>query len=197
MHSSMCYVRALNKGRGFTLVELMVTIAIAAILLAVAAPNITSFLLRARISAHANDLVGAINLARSEAVKRGGGVTICRSSDQASCSTVAAGWEAGWIVFADPNLNATVDTGETVIHVFPALPNGSTAVANSGMTTSITFAGNGRPGATFSGALTTICPSTTIVGTDTSYCRYICINAQGRPRVDTPTDYASDSICGN
>jgi len=197
MDSSMYCVLALNKRRGITLVELMVTIAIAAILMAVAAPAMTSFLLQGRISAHVNDLVGAINLARSEAVKRGGGVTICRSSDQASCSTATTGWEVGWIVFADPNLNATVDAGETIIHVFPALPNGSTAVANSGMTTGITFAGNGRPGATFSGALMTICPSTTSVGTSTSYCRYICINAQGRPRVDTPTAYATDTICGN
>lgn len=189
MQSSMYWIHARIFGRGMTFVEVMVTIAIGTILMAIAVPSLAGLVARARISAHVNDFVGAINLARSEAVKSGGGVTICPSSDQASCATATTGWEIGWIVFGDPDLSGTVNGTETVINAFAPLPNGSTAVAN---VNKITFLGNGRPGATFSGALTTICPSA-----DASACRYVCINSQGRPRVDTPSEHDVDALCGN
>lgn len=188
-------IRVRGKPAGVTLVEMMVTVAIAAILMSIAAPSMSSFLTRGRISAHVNDMVGAINLARSEAVKRGDPVTICRSSDQASCATALGGWESGWIVFSDPNLNGIVDAGDTLINAFAPLPNGATAVGNTAMADNIIFNSSGRPGATFSGALATICP---VVATGSAqFCRYICINAQGRPRVDTPDQYAADTACGN
>jgi len=178
---------------GFTLVELLITIVISAILLTIAAPTFNNQVQQSHISGHVTDMIAALNLARSEAVKTGAAVTMCRSTDQASCSTGAAGWESGWIVFYDPNFNATVDSGETVLRAYSPFTNGDTAAVASGngMANSMTFFGNGRT--TFSGSVVTVCPGGT---TATTNCQYICVNSQGRPRVDSATQYASDTICG-
>lgn len=191
MYNAMSQVHARIRSTGVTLVELMIAIAIGAILVGIAVPSFQNVVMQSRISAHVNDMVSAINLARSEAVKRGGGATVCRSSDQATCATATAGWESGWIVFSDVNMNGAVDTGDTLINAFSALSSGSTAVANAGMTNAIVFVANGRPTATFTGAQTLICPA----GSNPTFCRYICVNSQGRPRVDTPAEYTA-ATCG-
>jgi type IV fimbrial biogenesis protein FimT len=179
---------------GFSLVELLVALIVVSVLVAMAAPSLQSFLANTRVAGQANDLTGAINLARSEAVRTNSGVTLCKSADGATCATTGTDWAIGWIVFNDPNFNGTVDTGETVIRVFPALSGNGTAVASSGMANNIIFTGMGHPVPTFSGASTKICPAT---GVAQSACRTICVNSQGRPRVDTPAQLTADTLCGN
>lgn len=86
---------------GFTLVELMVTVAVLAILLAIATPSFTSIINGNRLASGANELVASVQLARSEAVKRNRSVAICRSTDGANCVLAAgASWE-GWITVVD------------------------------------------------------------------------------------------------
>ena len=161
-------------------------------LLAIAAPSFVGFVTQARVYGHDSDLIDAINLARASAVQTGASATVCRSSDQQTCATTGTGWESGWIVFTDPNYNQTVDTGETILHVWPTFTNGDTATPTT-VGSSITYFSNGRPAPTFTGGVIEVCPG----GTNTTNCRYICINSQGRPRVDMPTQYATDAICGN
>jgi len=84
-----------KKQRGFTLIELLVTLSIAVVLLTVAVPSFQSFLLQSRLTGHTNDLVLALALAKSEAVKRGINVSVCASSDSTTCT---GGWGDGWIV---------------------------------------------------------------------------------------------------
>jgi type IV fimbrial biogenesis protein FimT len=84
----------MKKHSGFTLIELMVTVAILAILLAVGVPSFRSMVENNRIRAVGNDLVVALQFARSEAIKRGASVTLCSSDDQASCS---GAWTDGWV----------------------------------------------------------------------------------------------------
>ena len=85
----------MNKQSGFTLIELMVTISILAILLGIGVPSFRTMIEESRIRSVSTDIVRALELARSEAVKRGTPITLCASSDQATCSGT---WVNGWLV---------------------------------------------------------------------------------------------------
>ncbi|MCX7607927.1 MAG: GspH/FimT family protein [Anaerolineales bacterium] len=74
-----------------------------------------------RLTSATNEFMAALNFARSEAIKRGQSVTLCKSSTGTSC-TASSNWEQGWIAFVDANANGSLDSGETVLRVWPALP---------------------------------------------------------------------------
>lgn len=114
---------------GFTLIELMVTLAVAAIVLTVAVPSFRDLIRHNRLATQANQLVSALNLARSEAIKRGVRVTVCKTDDldavEPSCSTTA-NWEQGFIVFVDNthlsgNSRGVIDEPDERVRVFGAL----------------------------------------------------------------------------
>ena len=73
-------------GSGFTLIEMIVTVSIVAILASIAAPSFSSMLERNKATAVANEMVSALLLARSEALKRRNNVTVCTSMDQTTCA---------------------------------------------------------------------------------------------------------------
>ncbi|MDT4288301.1 Tfp pilus assembly protein FimT/FimU [Methylomonas sp. MO1] len=109
-----------ETSKGFTLVELMVTIAIAGVLVGIAIPSFTSIISNNRLTTSANELVTALNLARSEAVKRGRSVTVRKVDDKSSTNVgqtawASANWEQGWDVFTDANGNGEFDTGNDVL----------------------------------------------------------------------------------
>lgn len=81
---------------GFTLIELMVTIAVLAIALSVAIPSFSEMTLRSKLRTYSSSLISSALLARSEAINRNGQVRMCVSSDGASCGT--GSWGKGWIV---------------------------------------------------------------------------------------------------
>ena len=92
--------------KGFTLLELMMVIAVAAILGALALPNMQNFAQNSRLTTQNNDLIADLNVARSEAIKRNGNVVICRSASATTatpaCDTGGTpAWENGWLIFAD------------------------------------------------------------------------------------------------
>jgi len=117
----------MKKHTGFTLVELMITLVIAAILLAVAIPSFKTLFESNRLATQANELIGVVNLARSEAIKRGANVTI-----QAS----AGGFQNGWCVHFGADC-----TGTNILKQFPAL--NQMAVASGGVAT-LVFNGRGQ-----------------------------------------------------
>lgn len=82
---------------GFTLIELIVTLVIAGILMALAAPSFVNFVKNNRVTTQTNDMMADLALARSEAVKRATNITVCKSSDGLACDAGAA-WNDGWIV---------------------------------------------------------------------------------------------------
>lgn len=92
----------IRKSHGFTIIEMLVTLTIFAVLGSLAVPAMGNFAKDARLRSSTFDLVSTLNFARSEAVKRNRRVTLCRSNDGATCDTSVAGkWSAGWIMFVD------------------------------------------------------------------------------------------------
>lgn len=119
-----------DKRSGFTLAELLVALAIVAILLTLAWPSYQQFVVDSRVTAQANEFLTALTFARSEAVKRNTTVTVCKSADGAGCTT-AGGWQQGWIVFVDEGTVATVDGTDTILRVAPAMNGPSTLVGTT------------------------------------------------------------------
>ncbi len=100
--------------RGMTLIELMMAIAIAAILLAVAAPSFQQALNGNRLGSAVEELSSAMNLARAEAVRANRRAVLCRSTDNSACDGTASTWP-GWIVFVDTDGDGVRDAGEPLI----------------------------------------------------------------------------------
>ncbi len=101
--------------RGFTLWELMITLAVAGVVLGIGVPGFKEFLRNSTMTAEANDLVTGLLLARSEALKRQAPVTLCATAAaNAATPTCGTSWK-GFVVFADANGNAAVDAGEKVL----------------------------------------------------------------------------------
>jgi type IV fimbrial biogenesis protein FimT len=136
-------IRSLPNGtrRGFTLLELMVTVCVAAILSAVALPAFHAFILNDRDIAQINSLVASLNYARSEAVKQNltSGIVVCPSGDGLSCNGTLA-WSGGWIVW---NANAAAQNGRRVLQAVPAMTGGTTLTATGAAAAGITFQSTG------------------------------------------------------
>jgi type IV fimbrial biogenesis protein FimT len=100
--------------RGLTLIELMIAIAVGAVLVALAAPSFTQALGKSRLSSAASELTSAVQLARTEAIRNNRRVTLCRSEDGSACSSASSAWP-GWIVFVDTDSDGVRDSNEPVV----------------------------------------------------------------------------------
>lgn len=141
----------MKKDFGFTLIEMMVVLAIAGIVIGVGIPKISIFFQSSRMTTNTNALVGAFQIAKSEAIKRQGPVTVCRSANQTSCDLNADNtWEDGFIVFFDANANRVVNGGTDIILRINAGAEGNDVTIRSDTTFNnehqyITFTSRGHP----------------------------------------------------
>lgn len=131
------------RPRGFTLTEVLVAMAILALLLSCAIPAFGAWLAEIRLRNAAYALADAIALARSEAIKHGGRATLCKSSDRKQC-TALGGWESGWLLFLDENHNAAREADEPLVRIEPASQNGITARANQPLANYVSFTALGH-----------------------------------------------------
>ncbi len=178
---------------GFTLVELMITIAVVGVLLTVGVPSFTQSIQSNRLVTYANEFLTALNFARSEAIKQGVQVTMLRKG------STATRWEDGWEVFVDSDGDETFsDDGDStlcettaagfpsedcLLKTYPALTSGFTLrTQNSTYKNYIAFDSSGLSTMTV-GDTFRLCDSSA----DTAKSRSIAINAVGRARVYTGT----------
>ncbi len=129
-----------RKMHGFTIVELMICVAVAAILCAVSAPALGSLIHGETTRASRNVLVTSLNLARSTAVAEQSHVVVCPSSDQRTCSD-GAWWQNGWIVFVDTNRDGQRNANERLLETVQT-QNGL-AILTSEARERVTYRGDG------------------------------------------------------
>jgi len=174
---------------GFTLIELMITLVVVAVLLTVAAPGFMSTLKTNAVQTQADLLLTTFNYARSEAARLNRTVIVCRSINGTACSS-SSSWQDGWLVYEDVDSDGTVETGDgdTVLRVYDGLSGDFTLVPTSGFTNRVVYRASGD--ASTAGRFV-VCPS----DSDTAYAREIKINIVGRPRISegVTTDCSASS----
>ncbi len=173
----------MNKQRGLTLIELMIALAVLAIVATSAVPAMTRFLDEQRLTAGANLLVTHLQYARSEAISRNRPVSACPSPDGLKCQ--GNRWDAGWIVFLDPDETGQPTTGQDVLRVVQHEPG---LHMDSGGRYRVRFQGSG---AAYGNNLTIrICARQSA-----SSGRAVIVSNPGRVRAErgTDTDRCSDS----
>ena len=178
---------------GFTLVELIVTLAVAAVLVAGVIPGFQQLVARNRQTAHLNTVVASLALARSRAVDQGYYASLCPSLDGETCADTFR-WDRGWLVFTDTDGNGRRAPEEPLIRAVQAL-NG-TRIFTSTRRRHITFRSTGaRGGSGSSGgsnATFTFCRSASAAESSAAILSNV-----GRVRVERPAPSVHAEKCGD
>lgn len=189
--SEACNTLNMDKEPGFTLVELLIAIVVVTILLAAGAPAFKDFIKNNRVTAQTNDLVSSIQLARSEALKRGTNMVVCASSNQTTC-TGKDTWADGWILFSDLNLDnapdvgtgACLETEDCIMATRDGLPSGSTLTTDADY---VRFLPTGQAdnNVTCESILKTVCFTLKAKNCEKNQARKVTITPQGHTVVST------------
>jgi len=179
-------IRTPTRWRGFTLLEMLISLTVAAIITTSAIPALHGLIQRNRISNEISTFVTHLHYSRSEAIKRGARAVMCRSKDGESCSRTE-GWQEGWIIFADYNANREFDGRDDLLQVKQGFDNG--IAITSGRRRRIVYQTNGTSPGT----------NGTYVFCDPDYPEYaraIILSNLGRPRLARNRPSGDDLGCG-
>jgi type IV fimbrial biogenesis protein FimT len=197
--SEVCNTLTMDKEPGFTLVELLIAMVVVTILLAIGAPAFKDFIKNNRVTSLINGHVSVIQLARSEALKRGTNMVVCASDDQTTC-TGKDTWADGWILFSDLNLNNSPDVGtgkcldteDCIMMVRNGLPEGTTLTTDADF---VCFLPTGLSGTIATSTSTTCTPEPGLVtavefvlkarNCERNQARQVTITPQGHTLVST------------
>lgn len=162
---------------GFTLIELMVVVAIAAIMAAVTAPSFVTFIKEQRLRSAGNAILMSFQYMRIESMRLGQTITMCPSADGATCA--GSNYSTGWIIFVDDDSNGSRTAGsEELLRVYPALGASETiTLTGFGGNDYVSLGVRGRPGAT--GTVKVCDDRTGNVG------KRVQMNLAGRPALTT------------
>ncbi|MCS7071721.1 MAG: GspH/FimT family pseudopilin [Anaerolinea sp.] len=177
---------------GLTLIELMIGLTLLSVLVTLAAPSFQRQIASSQLTTASNDLLLAIARARSESIRLGSRVTVCKSANGSGCDTTSSGWETGWITFVDTTrsgTNAVVDAGETITFRASAVTGSVKIVGNADTANYVSYAPDGRAklmnGGFQAGRIRVCSPSPAL--NDDNRARDICISNSGRAVIVTPT----------
>lgn len=177
-----------RRVRGLTVIEMLVTLAVAAVLTAIALPAWSIVAERARITGTANGLLAQLYYARNEAVSRHASVSLCPSDDGVSCSGDPTGWQAGYLVFVDDNNSRSREPGEPILRRIDT--------ADAGIRLHST---GGRPAIRFlpdGAAWGTNTTFSTCVADRSPHNRAVILLGTGRARVDDVRPDGGAVVCG-
>jgi type IV fimbrial biogenesis protein FimT len=175
---------------GFTFLELLITMTIVSILLAIGVPSFQYVTSANRASGEINGLLGDLQFARGEAIKEGQTVTVCASTDGLTCSGAPTAWNTGWIVFSDAPPIGTIEGTDSILKVQRAFSGTDTLSADHAIS-AVTFSREGFTKGLGNSAVTvtlhttpvnaqyTRCLSMTIIGA-------LSTQINGKPTAESP-----------
>ena len=165
---------------GFTMIELLITLAVAAILAFIALPSFQTFMKNNRLRTQTSEIVAALSVARSEAIKRKAPISVCirDAADNTQC-IAGSEWRTGWIVFVDDNGDGDPDGGEDRLRVQQSYSNVSTiTVAGFAATNYVQYRPDGR--VLGGGGSFTVCDDRS-----GNYGRIVTVRVTGRPTISS------------
>jgi type IV fimbrial biogenesis protein FimT len=164
-----------NRQQGVTLLEMMIALAVSAIVLTLVAPNVQSILVKNKITAEINEMSGVLQFARFTAIDQRSITIVCPSSDFSSCGN---NWDDPKIVFIDANANDARDADEPLLLSSQTIANTNSMDSSANLIRFLDIGGTDTP------SVITLCPNSN----DAKYARALFVTLQGRTRISIDAD---------